>query len=143
MQSRWRDAFGTEAPARLGEAFLRRTIAYHIQEQALGGLNRQAQLRLKALEQRAASTSTNAGSSSLASSVSPCVKAGTRFVREWQNEVHEVQAVDSGEFVYRGRMYRSLSVIARAITGTHQSGPKFFGLKEEAKKPKQMGGRNG
>ncbi len=61
-------------------------------------------------------------------SPSALVKPGTRFVREWQNEVHEVQAIDTGDFVYRGKMYRSLSLIAKAITGTHQSGPRFFGI---------------
>ena len=58
------------------------------------------------------------------------VKPGTRFVREWQNEVHEVQAIDTGDFLYRGKTYRSLSLIAREITGTHQSGPRFFGIRK-------------
>jgi len=56
------------------------------------------------------------------------VKAGTRFIREWQGETHEVQSVEDGRFVYRGEIFRSLSVIAREITGTHQSGPRFFGI---------------
>ena len=50
-------------------------------------------------------------------------------MREWQNEVHEVQAIDTGHFIYRGKTYRSLSLIARQITGTHQSGPRFFGMR--------------
>ena len=63
-----------------------------------------------------------------ASSSPATVKPGTRFLREWQGEMHEVQAIETGDFIYRGRTYRSLSVVAREITGTHQSGPRFFGL---------------
>lgn len=105
----------------------------------MGGLSRQGQLRLKAHERRSPSDDKRLTSTS----ATPLVKAGTRFVREWQGEMHEVQAVETGAFVYRGRMYKSLSMIAREITGTHQSGPKFFGLKERAKKLKPMGDHSG
>lgn len=124
LQMRWREAFGHNAPARLGADLLRRAIAYRLQELALGGLSRQAELRLKSLSSRSMSGCSSRGSSSVA----PLVKPGTRFVREWQGQIHEVQAIDTGDFVYRGKTYRSLSVIARDITGTHQSGPRFFGL---------------
>ena len=124
LQMRWRDMFGHNAPARLGADLLRRAIAHRLQELALGSLSRQAQLRLKSLGQRSSKGGSSGGSSSLAQLVKP----GTRFVREWQGQMHEVQAIDTGDFVYRGKAYRSLSVIAREITGTHQSGPRFFGL---------------
>ena len=71
------------------------------------------------------------------------MKAGTRFLREWQGETHEVQALEGGQFSYRAKVYRSLSVIARVITGTHQSGPRFFGLKDAEKKSKARGGIDG
>ena len=58
------------------------------------------------------------------------IKPGTRFVREWQGEFHEVRAGTGGTFAYRGSDYTSLSVIARNITGARQSGPRFFGLKQ-------------
>jgi hypothetical protein len=122
----WRELFGRSAPARLGADLLRRAIAYRLQELALGGLSRPAQLRLKAAGSRAGKGGADRGGGS-----SPAiVKPGTRFVREWQNEVHEVQAIDTGHFIYRGKTYRSLSLIARRITGTHQSGPRFFGIKK-------------
>lgn len=125
LQMRWRELFGRKAPARLGADLLRRAIAYRIQELELGGLTRQAQLRLKA---------TGGGRNKLGSGrgrtpSSSLVKPGTRFVREWQNEVHEVLAIDTGDFIYRGKAYRSLSLIAREITGTHHSGPRFFGIR--------------
>lgn len=124
MQMRWRQLFGKDAPARLGPELLKRAIAHRLQELALGGLSRQAHLRLKTMIQR---PGRNGGSHDSASA-SPIIKPGTRFVREWQGQHHEVQAIDSGGFVYRGKAYRSLSVIAREITGAHQSGPRFFGI---------------
>ena len=59
----------------------------------------------------------------------PPVKLGTRLLRDWDGETHTVTVAEQG-FLYRGNAYRSLSVIARAITGTRWSGPAFFGLKE-------------
>jgi hypothetical protein len=63
------------------------------------------------------------------------IKPGTRFLREWQGETYEVIAAADGCFFYRDRTYRSLSGIARQITGTRWSGPAFFGLKQHAGKP--------
>lgn len=123
LQIRWRELFGRTAPTRLGTDLLRRAIVYRLQELELGGLSRQAQLRLKA-----ASGWSGKNSSGGKETPPALVKPGTRFVREWQNEVHEVQAIDTGDFVYQGKTYRSLSLIAKAITGTHQSGPRFFGI---------------
>lgn len=131
LQLRWRELFGRSAPARLGADLLRRAIAYRFQELALGGLSRPAQLRLKA-----AGNVVRRGAADRGGASSPAiVKPGTRFVREWQNEVHEVQAIDTGEFVYRGKTYRSLSLIARTITGTAQSGPRFFGIRKTESGP--------
>lgn len=130
LQMRWRDLFGRHAPARLGPDLLRRAIAYRLQELALGGLSRQSQLRLKAIGNQSGKEGTGRQRVS-----SPAIiKPGTRFVREWQNEIHEVQAIDTGDFVYRARTYRSLSIIAREITGTHQSGPRFFGMRKNDSK---------
>ena len=54
-------------------------------------------------------------------------KAGTRLVREWQGTLHEVIVLDRG-YLWKGKTYRSLSEIARSITGARWSGPRFFGL---------------
>ena len=58
--------------------------------------------------------------------------AGTMLIREWRGVSHRVTVLDN-DVVYRGRRYKSLSEVARAITGTHWSGPLFFGLKRPAK----------
>jgi len=60
-------------------------------------------------------------------------RPGTRLVREWQGRVHEVVVLDEG-FLWSGKRHGSLSEIARAITGTRWSGPRFFGLTGPAQK---------
>lgn len=57
----------------------------------------------------------------------PIVKPGTRLIREWHGVIHEVLVMDEG-VIYRGQRYSSLTAVARAITGSKQSGPLFFGL---------------
>jgi hypothetical protein len=122
LQSRWKAFFVGKVPARLGPEIVKRAIAYRLQEIAHGGLNRTSQLRLKA-------AMTNVGKSGAkANAPSLVIKPGTRFVRDWKGETHEVMASGDGSLTYRGEAYRSLSVIANQITGTHQSGPRFFGL---------------
>ena len=122
LRVEWKDLCGSAASDGLSSNMLKGAIAYHLQEQAFGGLSRQAQLRLKALMALPRNGSIVAAHTTL-------IKPGTKLLREWQNKVHEVQALADGNFVYEGRAYRSLTIIAREITGTHQSGPKFFGLK--------------
>ena len=58
-------------------------------------------------------------------------KVGTRLVRSWKGELHEVTVLEQG-FEHRGQRFNNLSVIAREITGTRWSGPAFFGLREKA-----------
>ena len=125
LQDRWRVIYGQRAPRRLGAEFLRRALAYRLQEVELGGLSRPAQLRLKAWSRRSRGNE----DSETGLTAANAIKIGTRFVREWQGETHEVTAVEDEAFVYRGKTYRSLTVVAREITGTHQSGPRFFGLR--------------
>ena len=127
LQDRWRTNYGQRAPGRLGAEFLRRALAYRLQETALGGLSRQAQLRLKAWSQRPREDDGRARSMPMP----VMIKSGTRFVREWQGETHEVLAIESGTYIYKSKIFRSLTVIAREITGTHQSGPRFFGLRRQ------------
>lgn len=130
LQTQWRELFGRNAPRRLGPELMKRAIAYKLQELALGGLSRTAELRLKA-------AGTYGGKSGKQTAIrGRIIKKGTRFVREWNCETHEVLASGEGEFTFRGKAYRSLSIIAREITGTHQSGPRFFGLQTKPAKAK-------
>ncbi len=87
LRAMWREVRGSEAAPRLGREFLRRAMAYHRQEQAFGRLSRQVQLRLKALQRRGPADDDNRDRLNETASI----KAGTRFVREWQGQVHEVR----------------------------------------------------
>lgn len=115
LRERWAEVSKKPFP-RLSPAMLRRALAYEVQAKALGGLSRAAQQRLD--QTAAAKTQTR--------SASP----GMRRVREWQGKVHIVTIGEAGEVEWNGKAWRSLSEVARAIIGTHWSGPAFFGLKQ-------------
>ena len=99
-------------------------LAYRLQEQAFGSLNAAGRGRLRQLA-RAFETNTNSSISSI-----PSIRAGTRLVRQWGDQVHLVNVEASG-YEYQGVRYQSLSEIARLITGTRWSGPLFFGIKSD------------
>ena len=122
LLSRWQAAYGVAPPPRLGRLLLIRSLAHHLQEEAFGGLRPVVRRRLARLvEDRAA------GKSSVG--VSPSIRSGTRLLREWQGSMHEVIILEDG-VQYRGQHWRSLSAVARQITGARWSGPRFFGLKD-------------
>jgi hypothetical protein len=98
-----------------------RAVAYKLQERAYGGLS--AAVR-RALMNREPTV--------LAKSHTQQIRPGTVLVREWQGKTHRVEVIEGGA-VYRGRRYRSLSEVAREITGSRWSGPRFFGLRTHAK----------
>ncbi len=132
LRLKWSDLHGSNAPNSLSPNMLKGAIAYYLQEQAFGGLSKQARLRLKAVIVSPRIGSMVVGHTTF-------IKPGTKFLREWQNKVHEVQALADGNYIYEGRTYRSLTIIAREITGTHQSGPKFFGINRIKLKPSEVG----
>ncbi len=121
LRAEWAKAFGRPAPARLGRDLLARALACRIQEQAWGGLQPAAGRRLQRLA--AALQKGEPMSSEPPSRLAP----GVRLMREWNGETHVVDVLERG-FAWRGATHRSLSAIARAITGTRWSGPRFFGL---------------
>lgn len=123
LRLRWSAAYGVEPLPRLSRELLIRGIACRLQERARGGLSRKV---LRRLEQIAAGQGTSSGGVGSA----PSARPGTSLVREWQGRAQEVVVLQDG-FLWNGGTYRSLSEIARLITGTRWSGPRFFGLKEE------------
>jgi len=122
LRALWHELFGKPPHPKLRRELLIPIIAYRMQEKALGGLKPSTLRRLQS-----AAAQIRAGKK-LASSQVPCARPGTRMVRQWQGKLYEVVTVESG-FLCDGQKYRSLSEIARAITGTRWSGPAFFGLK--------------
>jgi hypothetical protein len=122
LRSEWRRLFRTQPP-NLSRDLLMRALAYRVQERAHAGLTKATQRRLASL---AAALEAD-GEIGLDSG--PQIKPGARLVREWRGRTHTVTVTEEG-FQYDGRHYASLTKIARAITGAHWSGPRFFGLKK-------------
>jgi hypothetical protein len=96
-------------------------VAWKLQERVLGGLSAANRRQLDELAR------TMATKSDLAKARKVTLKPGARLVRAWGGETHEILVVEDG-FLWRGKTWRSLSVIAREMTGTQWSGPRFFGL---------------
>lgn len=125
LRQRWRTQFRTEPPAAFGPDLLRRSIAQRIQEQHYGGLSAAAQKELNQI------VKAMAGKPDGRIELPRRIKSGAVLVRTWKNKSHRVTVLDQG-FGFEGRTYVSLSEIAREITGTRWSGPKFFGLRAKS-----------
>jgi hypothetical protein len=117
LRARWRTLFGAIPPKGLTKDIIGRMIAYRIQEEAFGGLDREA---VKLLDRLARGEKPN--------ELNRRLKAGTILVREYNGERHTVTVAPDG-FLWRDTTCSSLSIIARAITGTKWNGPRFFGLR--------------
>ena len=131
LRQRWTDGYGQPPPARLSRALLLRTVAYHHQSKILGGLSGHLRRRLATIANDAAANTANTANNKAAAPLIIRLTPGTQLVREWQGRVHRVQVTDRG-FEYQNNTYRSLSHIARVITGTSWSGPAFFGLRQRS-----------
>jgi hypothetical protein len=111
------EKFGKAASPRLRREIMLPILAYRIQELSAGGLKPEVRVKLQeaigSLGSNGKTTKRN-------------FRTGTRIVREWKGRVHEVSITESG-FEYGGELFKSLSPIACRITGTHWSGPAFFG----------------
>jgi Protein of unknown function (DUF2924) len=125
LRLKWDALFGASPSPNLGRVFMVRAIAYRLQERVFGGLKPSTQ---KILD-RVCDTSGEIAQQHIPR---PRAGVGTVLIREWRGVRHRVTVLDH-DVVYRGRRYKSLSEVARAITGTHWSGPLFFGLKNRAK----------
>ena len=123
LKQLWRDLYDREPPP-YNKPFLVKRLAYRIQELACGGLSARAEAKLDRLiaEEEARLN----GKLPKRSRDRPIT--GTRLIREWQGVEHTATVLNDG-FEYEGRRYKSLSAIARAITGTRWSGPLFWGLR--------------
>ena len=124
LKQLWRDLFATEPPP-YNRRFLENRLAYRLQELAYGGLKDSTVRRLEELGDQL-----DGGNPRVRSRrVDNRPLAGTRLIREWKGSNHEV-IVQPDYFEFNGRRYKSLSNIAREITGTVWNGWQFFGLKK-------------
>jgi hypothetical protein len=119
----WKAIYGKAPSKEIGRSFLTRAIAYRLQEQAYGGLKpATSRLLARAAEERATGSSKRPQTR--------VAQSGTILIREWQGTAHRVTMLDDG-VSFNGKRYRSLSEVARTITGSRWSGPRFFGLRSQ------------
>jgi DUF2924 family protein len=126
LRARWKFLYEIEAPPHLSRDLLRGAVAYRMQENVLGGLKPATRRLLRRVAEDARGRKPT--------KVVPTrrVAPNAILIREWGGTRHEVMAVENGA-MFRGKRYRSLSQVARVITGSHWSGPLFFGLKASAR----------
>jgi hypothetical protein len=152
LLARWQKAYGCPPPKGINRPLLERSAAWHLQARKLGGLSSstRAALRVGAGKpnggmKSGCRTEIAGGTDSLASECAvaavgsapvsapdrkprgPAPVVGTRLMREWNGRMHVVDVSDQG-ILFDGRIYGSLSAVAKRITGAHWSGPRFFGL---------------
>ena len=101
------------SPPNLSVGMLRLALAHAIQSKALGGITKSIDRKLRELAVGKTGPS-----------------PGTRFTRAWQGKIHVVTVTEEGKFSWQGKDYGTLSQVACLITGTHWSGPAFFGIRQ-------------
>ncbi len=126
LRAEWRRLYRAPPPKRVSRDLLMLGVAWKVQERAYGGLGVATKRRLadlaKTVERNGDVTRNRVAR----------LKPGARFVREWRGEIHTVIVLEDG-FEWKGTQWRSLSAIAREITGVHWSGPRFFALNGKTK----------
>ncbi len=152
LVDQWVKAHGSLPPKGIKRGLLERSAAWHLQAKRLGGFKPDVRRTLKrvigdAIQSPACDLHSGGSDAQEDAPVNPASQtndavpdaptlspplraqpaAGTRLVREWNGRMHVVEVTENG-FVWDGKSYRSLSAIARRITGAHWSGPRFFGL---------------
>ena len=134
LRARWSTLTGQPAPKSFRTKFLARAVAYQTQVKAFGGLPEATKARLREI-------ATGASDGTLdAATMGPRIKPGTKLVRTWHGETHNVLVLENG-FSWKGQHHSSLTAIAKAITGTSWNGWAFFGLKSTAGAARQAGAR--
>ncbi len=120
LRDLWRDELGSEAPPIRSPDFIRRLLAWRLQERASGGLDRHVARQLSDLGRAYAKDARR--------TPSPKLKPGTVLGRRWKGIRHDVTVTREG-YLYDGDNFAYLSEVARHITGTRWNGPRFFGLR--------------
>lgn len=118
----WIESFGKPPPKGISRRLLEYAVAYHLQAGHTGGLTAATK---RMLRQAALSTKESAQTPQ-GSARSTILSPGSRLVREWHGRAYTVDVTESG-VLYNGNHYKSLSEVARTITGARWSGPRFFG----------------
>ena len=132
LRRKWGELFGTPSPGH-NRTFLIKRLSYRIQELAYGALKPETRAQLDGLLEAAGYDDLGRlNSGPAAKRRADGILPGTLLIREFQGERHTVTVLEEG-FEYRGKPYRSLSAIAREISGSQWNGPAFFGLRGKGK----------
>lgn len=121
----WKERLEGEPPAVRSREVMARLLGWRLQAEAFGGLDVTSERKLREISDALERTGTY--EPKLRRDLSP----GVVITREWKGVVHKVSVTDRG-FEHEGRQFKSLSDVARTITGTRWSGPRFFGLEQKA-----------
>ncbi len=124
----WQDYYSQRPPKGLSQPLMQRILAYEVQARADKATQHKVDRALRATPtQTIQSKRSNTGNSRQKHTETP-LKAGSQILREWNGITHKVEVLDNG-YRWQSKTYKSLSAIAKSITGAHWSGPRFFGLK--------------
>ena len=126
LRTRWQNAFARKPPPHLPRHLLLRMLAYRLQADRFGDLDKESQRLLDNAASPEAAGKQAIGRSRVVAEVKP----GTILSREWNGRMHRVAVLAEG-FAWNGDTYPSLSKVAVAITGTRWNGPRFFGLRDQ------------
>jgi hypothetical protein len=126
LKDRWRSLYGTKPPHKIHRSLLIAAVARRMQENALGALKSSVRRHLMQVANNPATPRPSPRYPSLRP------RAGTLLVREWGGVTHQAKVLEDG-ILFRSKRYKSLSEVARVITGSRWSGPLFFGLRSAAK----------
>ena len=119
LKREWEEAIGLPPPPFLSVRIMEKALAYEVQCKAHGGLNAKTRRSLMSIADGQATETVVPSTTTL--------RPGAHLVREWNGRSYQVEVVEDG-FCMDGRTWSSLSALAQHITGTHWSGPRFFGL---------------
>lgn len=136
LAHRWRKVYGYPPPKGMRRDFLLRAAAWHLQVKRVGGLSPGTRrlLRPAIINAKKQLVAAESGASAIEHEIDieiakprKRLSPGMRLIREWNGRSHVVDVLEEG-FAFEGRLHKSLTAIAQQITGTHWSGPRFFGL---------------
>jgi hypothetical protein len=113
LRAAWKRQLRT-MPPNVSAGLLRLALAHHLQSKVMGGITKEMKRKLQEIADGATAAR---------------ITSGTRLVREWRGKIHVVTLTEEGRYCWQDREWTSLSMVARAITGTRWSGPAFFGTK--------------
>ena len=131
LKLEWQTLYHTQPPPSVHRVLLIQAISFKIQEGLFGGMSTVMKRKLKGLVQHLEDNNNHVFDPGIN------LKPGAQLIREWHGQSHCISVLEEG-FDFNGQTYSSLSKIAKEITGTRWSGPRFFGVQRNTKRHIQV-----